>query len=369
MLFYANLKRTIPFSISRNDSRSLIDQAADGLRAAIGSGFFKVGVPLPSYDELASELGVSRNVMRAAVGKLRDENLVRSRPRIGSVVLGRHEPVWNGRVLLLLSDRAVGYYKSMFLCELQDQLAKAGYYTQTFRATEGLPGKYDLKPLERILDQSFDLTFMFYGRETFERFFSRRRLPYVAYSLETHPRRGRVGRVFQSNDSALGEFVRHCIVSGVKHVTHVKCWGDAPDLRSAFKSTGITVTDWEIDLSNGRQHSAEGVQRSAMEQFLNFLANGKPALPDVFFFSDDYLTAGAMTALQHMGVQSPEDVRIVTLSNSGLGPVYLRAFTRFEVDPVRHGRITADALIAYLKTGTFPSAISLDATYIHGETF
>ena len=50
-------------------------------------------------------------------------------------------------------------------------------------------------------------------------------------------------------------------------------------------------------------------------------AGGRGWLPDVLFFVDDYIASGAMVALLHEGVRIPEDVRVASLYNKGLGPV------------------------------------------------
>ena len=41
-------KKTIPFSVSRNDSRTLFAQVSDGLREAIVSGYYAPGDVLPT---------------------------------------------------------------------------------------------------------------------------------------------------------------------------------------------------------------------------------------------------------------------------------------------------------------------------------
>ena len=55
-------------------------------------------------------------------------------------------------------------------------------------------------------------------------------------------------------------------------------------------------------------------------------------LPDALVFYDDYVAAGALLSLARHGVKVPEDVKVLTFSNKGLGPVFFKPLTRFESD-------------------------------------
>ena len=52
-----------------------------------------------------------------------------------------------------------------------------------------------------------------------------------------------------------------------------------------------------------------------------FARHGKAWLPDVLYFSDDYVAMAALLVLVMHGVRIPQDVGIVTWANRGLGPV------------------------------------------------
>ncbi len=105
---------------------------------------------------------------------------------------------------------------------------------------------------------------------------------------------------------------------------------------------------------------------SAMTALLRRLVG---RLPDVLLFTDDHLAQGAVLALMEHGVRVPEDVRVVTHSNRGLGPFWTKPFTRLEMDPVAHGAKIADAILAYLRTRRLPAGIVLGSEWTSGETF
>ena len=96
---------------------------------------------------------------------------------------------------------------------------------------------------------------------------------------------------------------------------------------------------------------------------------GRKRLPDLFLFTDDYLAQGALAALDAAEVRVPEDVKVATHANRGLGPIWHKPLTRLEVDPVAHGRAVADAILRYLRTGERPLGLELGAAWKKGETF
>ena len=78
-----NNRLTIPFKIDKNNQANLSTQLVDGFRRAILTGFYQPGDRLPSFSDIAMELGVSIRAPREAMRQLVAENLIRSRPRVG----------------------------------------------------------------------------------------------------------------------------------------------------------------------------------------------------------------------------------------------------------------------------------------------
>ncbi len=64
-------------------------QVARTLRKEIVDGVYPVGAQLPTEHELCDRFGVSRYTVREALRRLRDDNLVSSRPRAGTMVVAR----------------------------------------------------------------------------------------------------------------------------------------------------------------------------------------------------------------------------------------------------------------------------------------
>jgi GntR family transcriptional regulator len=64
-------------------------QVARTLRKEIVDGVYPVGSQLPTEHDLCERFGVSRYTVREALRRLRDDNLVSSRPRAGTMVVAR----------------------------------------------------------------------------------------------------------------------------------------------------------------------------------------------------------------------------------------------------------------------------------------
>ena len=64
-------------------------QVARTLRKEIVDGVYPVGAQLPTEHELCARFAVSRYTIREALRRLRDDNLVESRPRAGTLVVPR----------------------------------------------------------------------------------------------------------------------------------------------------------------------------------------------------------------------------------------------------------------------------------------
>jgi len=64
-------------------------QVARTLRKEIVDGVYPVGTQLPTEHDLCERFGVSRYTIREALRRLRDDNLIASRPRAGTMVVAR----------------------------------------------------------------------------------------------------------------------------------------------------------------------------------------------------------------------------------------------------------------------------------------
>ena len=88
-----------------------------------------------------------------------------------------------------------------------------------------------------------------------------------------------------------------------------------------------------------------------------------------FFIKEQIVAQGALMAFLDRGIRIPEDVKVVSLSDVGFGPAYVRPVTRFECDPVDAGEKISDFALAVLAKGRIPPPPVIMPQYIFGATF
>jgi DNA-binding LacI/PurR family transcriptional regulator len=354
----------LSFKILRSSRKTLVEQVVDGLRGCIVSGEYAPGDILPTTRDLAVALGVSRIVTRTAVRILAEEGLVNPKPGVGSVVLGRGARRWNGRVLLVSPSDGRTYYVNVFTAVLRERLVKAGWMFA--QATVPLAGS-DVSELELSLCTSVDLAIVMFANSEAQKVLARAGVPFVVLCDADEPLpRGCNKAVRFSRSFEAGEVAAACRRAGIGSVLEVGCENKS-DLDAALAREGIGSGSLVLKPSSGAVFP-EAVARIALEEFDARLTESRSWLPDLLYFSDDYTCIGALAALQARGVRIPEDVRVLTWSNAGNTPVFIRPLARVEMDPVAHAAQFASAVLSYLKNGEFQD-LALVPTYIPGATF
>ena len=367
-----NMKyKPIPFSLDRNSRVSLTRQVEAGFKRAILAGRYAAGDVLPPREELASMLGVSSIVTREAVRRLVEQGFIIARPRIGSVVCKPDSPRWKGRVVLVGANGDGVYYIASLGQTLRARLVAAGYLTTDTTVVWKDQGVCDISCIAPFLYEAPDMAVVLTPGPPILDLIAGEGVPFVA--LETKP-----GRAFSQclawfkddMETAARQLVAFCRDEGVKKVLEVWAWNGNARIRDDFRRAGITIVPWKIKVPPQNYSFIDAVQRCAMEAFERRLSReGKSWLPDLIYFSDDdHVASGALSALLHHGVDVPGAVRVATLSNRGLGPVFHRPLTRLELDPIEHGNVIADYVLARLAGKTPQTVPKLPVTFFPGET-
>ena len=324
----------------------------------------KAGEPLPTIQKLAEASGLTFRVARGVVEQLSREGFVRSRPRVGTVVLPRDGNAICGRVLFVLPDvDACSYHVTTIADALRRRLSAAGYALST--VVFSYDGRTGLSFLKHELVRTPDAAIVIYGTAAICKCLRDAGVKSVfIYGAPPKKEEGRWIRF--SAEEAIGSFVRHCVRAGVKRVTQVRFKGnETPDAAAPLAAMGIKSTWMTVPRLDGLGRY-EGIERSAYNVFLTL---PRSAFPDVFLFWDDFVAQGALTAFLGRGVRIPGDVKVVSLSNRGLGPVYSEALTRIECDATEAGEKVAVFALALLAKGRLPAAPAIAPQYVFGATF
>ncbi|MBQ3749388.1 MAG: GntR family transcriptional regulator [Kiritimatiellae bacterium] len=362
-----NRQKKLPFVLDRNDARSLVVQLVDGFREAIVGGYYAPGDVLPSYRDLAPLLDVSQIVTKAALRHLSNEGLIVSRPRIGSVVRDCGEKRWLGNVVFVYPESDISYFQTVFAEEVRSRLAAAGYLMTQVRVGSKGDNGYDLSLLDAALARSVDLAVVLYERPQIFRSLNSRKVPFVAVGQGKSAPRGSVGFSRLDYNLAVPDFAAECRAIAAKRVVEFFWDSIMCDATPILRASGVPATKTFLrpDMSRGQLF---GVERAGRLAFERLIAQGKVSRDAVYFFADDYLARGALTALANAGLKAPADIRIATWANAGLGPDYLRELSRMEMDPVHAGATVAKAVLSYLKNGTYPDGIVIGPKWVAGET-
>ena len=362
------MTKAIPFSVNRNDTRSLVDQVADGLRSAIISGFYAAGDRMPSYRSLAPALGVSQIVTKEALRRIAAEGFVEARPRLGSVVRDRAAKQWRGRVVFVYSDLDVGYFQTILAEELCERLTKAGWlFTRIAVHAQSVGSRHDFSLLDAALASSIDLAIILFDRPEIFRDLSAKGVPFAAVSQDKAVPRGAVGAVHFDSNAAMPDFAAACREMGVGKVVQLGYSRHMCDATPALRAVGIDAETVFLPLKYSRGDLV-GIEDAGRRAAMRLLKSGMPGRDTLLLFTDDYLARGAITATLAAGLKAPEDFRFATWSNSGLGPAYIRELSRMEMNPPDAGRAVAAAAVEYLDAGRFPKGVAIGPKWIAGET-
>ncbi len=357
------------FSVDRSQRGNLARQIADGLRTAIETGYYRPGDILPPVRDLADILGVSMGIAVQAVNRIREEGLISPRPAVGSVVCAPDNPHWKGQVLIVVPPDGGNTADNTISAILRNNLISNGYLALTAPVLRRNDGKFDFSLLELMLHQQTDLVVQLHDKPEISSWLSAHNIPFICCTTDSGDiPKSCIGAVRFRKDAAISSFVSHCLEKNIDRVTVVSAWKQRATVE-ALKAAGIEVDDWHIEIPRG----AAGAQISKVA--LDFISGRVPEIRErhirYMFFTDDYLTSGALVALLGAGIRIPDELNIVTLVNktNGSGLTFNVPFTRLEADPIDWGRIVSESVLGYLKDGAFASDVTIGPKYVRGETF
>ena len=367
----------VKISIDRESRRSLTDQLADGLRAAVRLGKWKVGDRIPTRAELMAECGVSRNVVQSAIRRLVAEGLVCTRPRLGCIVARQSRRPIRGVVLEVDTGSGIPYWNASFSESLRRALSAERIACRNIGLSYDSNNNvvaFDKERLEYELAQRPDLVVAVDDRSRtpwLQKILDARDIPYVIKDRSVsgaHPRMlwsQMVGRT-----AYMEEFVADCVRAGIRSVMWMAFSGKTMsfDPRSELARNGIaveTLLAWKQSMG----YTAGIGWHMVLARDCMAARMKRGSLCDLLFIADDYLAMGAIPVLLENGVRIPKDLKLVTQYNKGFGPVLTKSLARIEVDPEGIGRECARGIVEWLKTDKLPELDFPSPVYIRGETF
>ena len=348
---------------------TLADQLVERLKATIVRNRCRPGEVLAGIREIAERAHVSEKVVRAAMRRLTGEGWIVPRRHVGSIVAERGTQGARWRVLYFTHNPYYCYYHERFIATLRMQLLreKGGVLLVSVNRCDGINGYIQL---EEALKEHWDLILEGPTVAKSRKMIEASGWPFATiddsvYSMPPSAAANCVGRIVMSIGSAAGDFVRECARRNVRSVIQMQCDKGAFDVTDRLRIMDVDVRTERTPMGISPDEVAHGAYAIVDGWFgrRNF------RLPDVVFFTDDYVAQGGLMALLRHGVRIPEDVSVVSFANKGHLPIWDQDLTRIELDPVAHGIATAQAVRTFLRSGQFPSGLSLGSDWIPGTTF
>lgn len=352
------------FAIDRSSPMSLVDQIYRAMRERIFAGGVKIGSSVPSLRSLASSLGVSVKVTVEAYARLVRDGWLRSVPRAGYLAVTPEMPLRRGRVLLVLPNE--GFYTDWASHRFQERCEAIGIQVSRVVVVdpEDVPVSLDL-----ALADAFDFAVSFHFKRRVVDTLDESGIPYVVVAADDSAVRrckNCLG-VMTPSAGAAAEVATVCAKRGVRLAELVDFHEVRRPYLSALSRAGIAVKKWIIEPER-RTLWFEDIPRTVMRAFLKRLSSRRPALPDLLFFLDDYVTEGALMALAASGVRVPEDVKVLTLANRGNCPVYVKELSRIECDPLARGDFVSDFVIGWFEGRREAPPPLPPPVFVEGET-
>ena len=355
----------LPFGVDRNLGTDLVDQIVGNVSLAIGNGTLANGTQLPGIRQLAKTLDVSEITVRRAVKELCGRGLLQARSRVGLTVCGGGSRSWRGVVVGVRSSHDAGmYYANVLEGALASALMRRGWMFARMEWPDAASkSKTDAMGILKCFSPA--LVVASFPPPAMLAVLERSGIPFAQIWGEKTSAKSRLAAK-PCADSALAGLATTLASHGVRKILSVYEFLEGIDCGKALRQAGFSVQPMHIRSLNGYRQP-ESMQRAALETFDRLLSRG-PLGVDAVVFNDDYLAAGALSAFDRHGVRMPEDVRLATLSNYGLGPVHFRPLTRIVIDPIRHGREVAENLLKILDGEDVPRQMKLELTFKEGES-
>lgn len=350
-------------------AETLTKQLTENLRRAISNGIYKAGTVLPGIRQMAKLCGTSLHVPIAALKTLTEDGLIKARPRIGCVVLGRSRKNWHGRVLLVHVGAHCNYNQNVFLAEVATHLEAANWRVlHAFIPRRATDDAYDLTSFRKTIAEKYDLCLLPSCDTPVIDLVRESGIPYMLMSAQMGTKSdGCIGVTSRMTAKALSDFIAHCREIGIRYVLKVSIHDGVFNL-GGLRESGIALEHLLISPTYSSAAS-ESFASCAYAALLKRFIKADAPRPDLIYFDDDYIARGGLWALERVGLRIPDDVKVVSITNRDHAPFYPLLLTRFEFNPFAEATKASRAMLRFLNEGKRPGTVFCPIRFIRGDTF
>ena len=350
--------------------RIMSEEIADTLREELCNGRYKTGDVLPPIDYLRRRFGAGEYAVRHALQKLRDERLISLKQGIGAVATGIASSAWKGRIAFIAVDTSASYFRQKLAIHLAKLFREAGWDFVPIFIEQNKDGLMDVSQIRRCAANGLDLAILITDQSQVAGVCDSLSLPYIVLNgyLRDFPNARAVIR--EDFRTCFDELIRTMRKRKVKTLLEfdIDRRMDRSFKNQLFES-GITVRRVLSKWQNEKPLYLGEVKRCGYDAVADFFADEahRAQLPDVILFDDDYIAEGGIAALLECGLHIPDDIKVVTYSNSGNEPIVGVSLARIENNPILYGDTVAEYVIALL-SGRHPTPPRISWQFIPGES-
>lgn len=353
----------LPFALNRRLRTPLATQLAENLRNAILSGYYREGDILPSYKQLAQELGVSLRIPREAMSDLVARGMVNPRPRIGCEVLPQKAKSWKGRIHVIApGDTFVTYFAATLFERFRQIMTGEGWLVDLITFSRGENGKSDFAMLDDALTRKCDFALLIYPTAATIRHIGKGKIRYISFGSDSSDR---VNDTSISLESAMEDVIREIRRKRIRKVTLIE-YTPVSEIHGKLHKAGIAFKSLTVPWMTGTGY-LERISRRGYELTKRLLATQEGELPELIFFTDDFVARGGLCALLESGLKVPGDVNVITFANRGFSPFFPTKLAKVEADPFDLANRIADEVLRRI-AGLPPQAVSNIAHYLPGTS-
>ena len=355
------------FEIDRLMAKSLTKQICDGFRAAIADGRLAGGDRFPTCREICGEFGVSMIVSSAVVRQLGREGLICSRPHLGSFVVPQGNFAWKGHVLFINSGGVVSAYASVLSCCFREYFSSAGWLFSEIDMPSKFIGDRDEARLVSALAAKPNLVLSLHSRPEVDRAVSASGIAQIVIADGSLSQNARYSGIVRTDyTQALSSFAVWCGKNGVKDVLQVGFESGYATARTELSKVGIGFRELLIKETKDFWLSWN-VREAAFKYFSKNMLKIKRSLPDIFYFTDNYLAAGALAAMDAAGIALGEEVKVASISDDGGEPFFKKPIMLVKWDWREIAGRISDCVISYLEGDHTPFDFSVCPKFADGS--
>ena len=355
---------SLPLALNRNLRTPLATQLAENLRNAILSGYYKPGDILPSYKQLARDLGVSLRIPREAMADLVARGMVNPRPRIGCEVLPGKAKTWKGRIHVVApGDTFITYFAAILFEQFRKTMIEEGWLVDLLTFSRNERGETDFSMLDDALTRTCDFALLIFPTVATIRHLEKRKIRYICFG--SHVSKRETDPVISSED-AMGRLIRQIWKRQVSKVTLIEYWPFL-EVHRHLKAANIDFKSMQVPWMTGVGY-LERITRKGYELTRRLLTSSKWRPSQLIFFTDDFVARGGLSAIQEAGLRVPEDIHVVTFSNKGHAPFFPNRLTRVEANPFDLADKIAVEVMRRI-SGLAPQSVATSVQYLQGSSF